>query len=329
VERHDLSDDLDRRLRAARPASARVDEHAFDDALLARVRREPIAARRTVPRSMAVPIAASAIVVATAAVMLGGPGDVGGPSPAAAITQQTLRWLDPPSGTILHVRSVETTGAQTTTREYWQSADAPTTERELVQGATTFESSGDAIYDPATDTIYDPYTSPAASDVAADNVKRATSTVASTEQAGAKGAESKVASSEQPSMGKSGDSLPAGDPIVTKVRMLLQDGRMTVTGRELHNGVDAWAISLNPDVGRPVWTLWVSVADGKPLEVRDPGTTAGDQPQVIRWAVYETLADDGATHPLLTLSGAHPSAQVVHDPAQAAAAQQRLLLATR
>jgi hypothetical protein len=112
---------------------------------------------------------------------------------------------------------------------------------------------------------------------------------------------------------------------VTKVRMLLQDGRMTVTGRELHDGIDAWAISLNPDVGRAGWTLWVSVADGKPLEVRDPGRNAGDQPQVIRWSVYETLADDTATHPLLTLAGAHPTAHVVHDPAQAAAAEQSLL----
>jgi hypothetical protein len=72
----------------------------------------------------------------------------------------------------------------------------------------------------------------------------------------------------------------------------------------------------------------VSVADGKPLELSDPGTTTGDQPQVIRWTVYETLADDAATHPLLTLTGAHPSANVVHDPAQAAAALQRLLPST-
>jgi hypothetical protein len=327
VERHDLSDDLDRRLRAARPASARVDEHAFDDALLARVRREPIAARRSMPRSMAVPIAATVIVVATAAVVLGGPGDVGGPSPAAAITQQTLRWLDPPSGTILHVRSVETSGAQTTTREYWQSADAPNSERELVQGQTTFESSGDGLYDPATNMIYDPYKTPAdAGDVSADNPEKAPPPAGEVAADEPKGSETNVATPRPSSVGKPGDdSLPAGDPIVTKVRMLLQDGRMTVTGRELHDGVDAWTISLNPDSGRPVWTLWVSVADGKPLELRDPGRTAGDQPQVIRWTIYETLADDAATHGLLTLSGAHPSAQVVHDPAQAAAAEQRLM----
>ena len=81
------------------------------------MRREPIAARRTIPGSLAVPIAATVIVVATGAVVLGGPGVVGRPSPADAITQQTLRSLDPPSGTILHVRSIETTGAHSTTRE--------------------------------------------------------------------------------------------------------------------------------------------------------------------------------------------------------------------
>ena len=131
---------------------------AFDGALLARVRQQPIAARRSVPRSVAVPIAAGVIVVATAAVVLGGgPDNLGGPPSAAAITQQTLRWLDPPAGTILHVRSVETQGTETTTRELWQSADDPTEERELVEGAQTFEVSGDALYDPATNTIYDPY----------------------------------------------------------------------------------------------------------------------------------------------------------------------------
>ncbi|MDX6566727.1 MAG: hypothetical protein QOE10_2389, partial [Gaiellales bacterium] len=126
MEHHDLTDDLHRRLRAARPAAARVDEHAFDGDLLTRVQQGPIAARRSVPRSVAMPIAAGVIVVATAAVVLGGgPDSVGGPASAAAITQQTLSWLDPPAGTILHVRSVETMGTQTTTREYWESADDP------------------------------------------------------------------------------------------------------------------------------------------------------------------------------------------------------------
>jgi hypothetical protein len=312
VEHHDLTDDISRRLRAARPASARVEEHAFDGALLARVQQQPIAARRAVPRTVAMPIAAGVIVVATAAVVLGGgPDSVGGPSSAAAITQQTLRWLDPPPGTILHVRSVATSGMQTTTREFWESADDPRAQRELVEGTTTYEVSGDALYDPATDTIYDPYTSPKTTgDLPADQ---------------AKGARDTSAPADRPPAGQAGkDSLPAADPIVTKVRLLLELGRMTVTGRELRDGTDSWAISLKPDVGRPVWTLWVSVADGKPVELSDPGRNASEQRQVIHWPVYEVLGDDTATQQLLTLTGAHPSAHVVHDPAQAAAAEQRL-----
>jgi hypothetical protein len=293
---HDLTDDLDRRLRAARPRTARVDESAFDAELLARVRDQPIARRRTIPRAVALPVAAGVTLTATAVVMLGGgPGDVGGPSSASAIAQ-TLRWLDPPAGTILHVRSVETMGGQTTTRELWQSADHPDSARELIDGAHSFESSGGALYDPATDTIY------------ADPAKPPTATRAP-----------RSTSAPKPR----NETLPAGDPIVDKVRMLLQKGQMAVTGRELHNGTQAWAVSLKPDVGRPVWTLWVSAADGKPLELRDPGRDANEQPQVIRWPTYEVLPDSGASQ-LLTLTGAHPSAHVVHDATQTAAAEKRL-----
>ncbi len=283
---HHMTDDLERRLRAARPPMAHADENAFDEDLLARVREQPIAARRAVPRAVAVPVAAGLTITATALVMLaGGPGDVGGPSSASAVTQ-ALRWLNPPHGTILHARSVETQGGRTTTREFWQSADDPAAAREVLSGAERSETAGDARYDPATDTIYEP-------------------------PAGA------------PSAGKRGDkALPAGDPAVAKVRTLLQEGRMVVRGREIHNGVDAWAISLKPDVGRPVWTLWVSAADGKPLELRDPGRDASEQPQVIRWSAYEVLPGAQANR-VLTLTGAHPSARVVHDAARAETATRR------
>jgi hypothetical protein len=99
---------------------------------------------------------------------------------------------------------------------------------------------------------------------------------------------------------------------------------MVVTGREVHNGTEAWVISLRGDVGRPVWTLWVATADGKPLELRDPGRDATEQPQVIRWPTYEVLPAAGADR-LVTLSGAHPSARVLHDAPAAVAAEQRLL----
>jgi hypothetical protein len=228
------------------------------------VRDQPIARRRAIPRAVAVPVAAGVTLTASALVMLGGgPGEVGGPSSAWALTQ-TLRWLDPPPGTILHVRSVETQGGQTSALELWQSADNPESERQLIEGPQSFERSGDALYDPATDTIYDtPAKPPTGADAARDKTKRPGAKV------GAGSA----------SAGKPGeDTLPASDPIVGKVRILLQEGRMVVTGREVHNGTDAWAVSLKPEVGRPVWTLWVSAADGKPLELPTPaGTRASNR----------------------------------------------------
>jgi hypothetical protein len=307
---YELTDDIESRLRAARPRVAVADESAFDAELLARVRSQPIAPRRAVPRALAGSAVAGATLTVAAVVMLGGgPADVGGPSPAAAVTQ-VLHWLNPPPGTILHVRSVETMGARVTTREWWQSADHPGSERLRTEGPHASETSGGAIYDPATNEIYD-----AAAAKPADG--RAPGPVS-------KPAGPKVAPPGAPGAGKPGDqTVPVADPIVAKVRTLLQEGRMVVKGREVHNGTDAWAISLKPDFGRPVWTLWVSATDGKPLELRDPGRDASESPQVIRWPTYEVLPAAGADR-LLTLTGAHPSARVVHDPAQAAAAMQRL-----
>ncbi len=288
---HDMTDDLARRLRASRPPMAHADEDAFDADLLARVREQPVARRRTLPRGVAVPLAAGVTVTAAAVVMLaGGPGDVGGPSSASAITQ-TLRWLNPPPGSILHARSVETMGDRTTTREIWQTSDRRS-ERERLSGSENYETSGSALYDPATDTIYD----------------------AALPLPGAKSN-----SGGDPTAG-----LPAGDPIVDKVRVLLREGHMEVTGRELHNGTEAWAISLKPDVGRPVWSLWVSAANGKPLELRDPGRDANEAPQVIRWPTYEVLRGAQAKR-MLSLRAAHPSAAVVRDAAAAQAAEQRLM----
>jgi hypothetical protein len=228
---HDLMDD---RLRAARPHSAKPDDDAFDADLLARLQAQPVDRRR----GTALPVAAAVTLAVTAAILLvGGPGPAGTPASAAAI-EQTLRWLDPPAGAVLHSRSVETQGGRTTEREAWQSGDASL---QLVDGKP--ESAGTA--------------------------RDAKSTVP--------------------------EDLPAGDPIVQKVRYLLEHGHMTVTGPETHDGVEAWRISLNADAGRPVWKLWVSTADGKPLELRDPGRDANEAPQVIRWETYEVLRGDAAT----------------------------------
>jgi hypothetical protein len=279
----DLS--LERRLRAAAP---RIDEAAFDPTLLARVREQPVAGRSR-PRTIAIPVAAGATLTATAVVMLaGGPADVGGPSPASAVTQ-ALRWLDPPAGTVLHARSIERQGGRTVTREWWQSADDPGLHRERFTGARAYETSGDALYDPATNTIYE-------------------------------GEDVETESRLPPEAA----ALPAADPIIVKVRILLERGHMTVTGRVRHDGADAWEIALRPGQGRPVWKLWVSAADGRPLELSDPGRDAGEPAQEIRWPAYEVLPDAQARG-LLTLRGAHPTAHVTREAAQTQAAQRRLV----
>jgi len=304
MERHDLNDDLERRLRAARPPAATVAPDAFDGELLARVRAQAIAptSRRghVAPRAVAVPAVLGVALAASAALLLaGGPDDVGGPSSAQALTQ-TLRWLDPPAGSILHVRSVETQDGHTRTSELWQSADDPAHQRMAVDGAQGYEITADALYDPANDTIYD---APKAGlqDVDADKGKQ-------------------HAVLERPAL----KGLTSGDPVVEKVRTLLQAGEMHVAGREVHDGVETWAVTLNADEGRPAWTLWVAADDGKPVELRDPGRDTSEAPQVIRWPTYEVVrgGDAGA---LLTLTGAHPSARVVHDLAQTEAARDRLI----
>ena len=146
---------IDDRLRAARPEAAHVEEDAFDAELLAHVQRLPVERRRTVPRRVAIPVATAGVTLAAAAALMfaGGPGDIGGPSSAAAI-EQALHWFSPPAGTVLHVRSIETQGDRTTTRESWQSADDPTSDRELLDGTIRYETTGDSLYDPTTNTIY-------------------------------------------------------------------------------------------------------------------------------------------------------------------------------
>jgi hypothetical protein len=298
-----MEHDVMQRLRAARP---RVDDDAFDAELLARVREQPIETRtrRSLPRAVAIPVAAGVTLTVTGVVMLaGGPGDVGGPSSASAITQ-ALHWLDPGADQILHARSIATQDGRTTTREVWQSSDDPADQRLRVEDASTYEVSGDAFYDPATDTIYDGPSGPAAKGAAG----------------GAAVEKSRV---PVPANKGRDPALPSGDPIVEKVRILLSEGHMSVTGLENHNGTQAWAISLKPDAGRPAWTIWVDAGNGKPLELRDPGRDAGEAPQTIRWTSYEVLPDTGADR-LLTLTGAHPTARVVHDPAEVDAARQRL-----
>lgn len=275
---------IEHRLRASRPDTADVDADAFDAELLAQIQRLPLERRRTAGRRVVVPVATAGVTLAAAAAVMfaGGPGDLGGPSSAVAI-EQALRWFDPPAGTVLHIRSVETQDGRTTTRESWQDADTPTSTREVLDGPIRYETAGDGLYDPTTNTIYQ---------------------------------ETEPASKDNPIEAISGDG------VVKKVRYGLEEQFLTVTGRERHNGQDAWEISLKPDTGRPVWKVWVSAEDGKPLELQDPGRDANEAPSTIRWEDYEVL-DDADAAPLVTLKGAHPTAKVVRDRAQVDAAFER------
>jgi hypothetical protein len=319
---HDVMDDLNRRLRAARPA---VGDTPADEALLARLRTEPIARPRSVPRA-AVPIAAAgATVLATATVLLAGaPGGGGGPETASAITQ-ALHWFDPPQGSTLHVRSVATSGTTTTVRELWQSADDPRDERFAYRDErTAYEVEQGAFYDPATDTIYkgdyapEPMSRPKPRDGKPAEDPAAADEKAKAPDDSAQRTQPANPSGDQKAKAPHGDDLPAGDPMVIKIRMLLQEGRAAVGDRATHDGVDAFPITLGQGLGRPQWTLWVSADDGHPLELLDPGRTSDDRPQRIRWTAYDLGGN------VTTLAQAHPGARVVDDPAAVAAAAQRL-----
>src|SRR4029079_1828348 len=96
-----------------------------------------------------------------------------------------------------------------------------------------------------------------------------------------------------------------GDPTVVKVRMLLRDGRATLGDQTVHDGVQAWPITLHDGpagAGRPRDVLWGAVADGRPLELRidsGPGTPVL---QTTKWTTYEVVPEDRA---LLDLGRAH------------------------
>jgi hypothetical protein len=344
---HALTDDLDTRLRAARPAAAIPDTDAVDAALLTRIRHQPIR-RRSVPRVGATTLVAGAAVAAVAVVTFGGgPANVGGPDTAAAVTA-ALRWFDPPAGTVLHTQSTERSGGTTIRREFWQSADDPDQQRLLVDAGAghVYELGGPGkkIYDPQTNTIYDaggtpdkaggrskdgatgPSDAGKAAELAAGGKAPVTGAAPTAAEIAAKmdraKAEGKPARPEvRAANGTGGGEFSAGDPVVAKIRYVLKRGAASVTGSGLHNGVDAWAISLNANAGRPAWTLWIDRSDGRPLELYDPGRDPNETPQTIRWTGYDVEASAGAP---TSLEQAHPSARHEVDVDEFLAAAQRL-----
>jgi hypothetical protein len=294
-----------------------VADDAFDPGLLARVTAQPQQHPRRRTSRIALPIAgATAIAAVIAVIAATGPNT----SPASAAISQALRWFDPAPGTILHFRSVLTSAApdgttRTVMQEVWQSADHPDRQRHIERdGSRAVEAAGDEIYDPATNTIFEPTPNGRAlreqqaraieRKIAAAKANEAPAGVIRRLQADARQALAGTLETERVG------TPPAGDPTVAKLRMLLNSGAATVRGRETHDGVEAWAITLPS--GHVTWTLWTAVADGRPLELRGGSETT-------RWTTYEAV-DGAAPDQLLTLTGAHPDARVVRDPG----AEQRL-----
>jgi hypothetical protein len=296
--------DVDDRIRAARPPLAGAEP---DPQLLAQVMAQPVARRRR--RPVAIPAVAVVTLAVAAFVVLGG----NRPDTASAL-DQAMRWFNPPAGTVLHSVMVDDTG---NTHEFWQDVDDFERSRVIEPGG--YETGAGAIYDPAANTIYTDTgtrTPGKGPDPKADAVKRA--------KLAREGAPVRAREAEAEPAGagrvKPREIVPTGDPLITKVRVLIADGRAAVRGREVHNGTDAWKITLTDTADREPWVLWVRADDGKPLAIDDPGNPARDKaPEHSRWTTYEVLGDAP-----ITLREAHPDAKVVNDPAQYEALLQRM-----
>jgi hypothetical protein len=320
-----MTDPIEARLRAARPPEAAVADNAFDAELLVRVQAVPRGPVRRGRLHIALPAAAA--VVAAMVVLTAGSGQVA--SPASAAITQALRWFDPAPGTILHFRSELRSGDRTLVQEIWQSADDPERQRHIERdGDRTVETAGGDVYDPATNTIYEAV--PPGPALLAQRAHAIERKIAAAKEQGAPAAVVRRlrADARREGAGTLGAArsadLPAGDPTVMKIRLLLRRGTAVVRGHETHDGVDAWAIGLLPGpAAGPRWTLWTAVSDGRPLELRIDRGRGTPIVESTRWTTYEMLPASAAGR-VLTLSAAHPDAAVVRDPDRLAAAQQRL-----
>jgi hypothetical protein len=332
----DLTDRVERRLRAARPPAATVDPDTFDAALLARIMATPAAPSR---RRLVVPAGAlAALGIAAAVVLVGAPAATHAPRPdsAAAAVQRTAAWFAMPPGRILHYRAVTTGGGQTVlTQEVWESTDDPGHARhsERVHGVTV-ELAGGSLYDPARDTIYE-YAPPSRGQ-AADTLRREIARKIAAARASGAGRQviGRLRSDRDRLIGQvrrrpvgapvvTVSSL--GDPTVEEIHRAFDAGRATAGPPTQHAGREARPITLSfPDRGNPVrWVLWTAAGDGRPLELSIDHGSGTPIVAGTRYPTYELLPDTGADR-LLTLTGAHPGAHVVRSADEYQAAERRL-----
>jgi hypothetical protein len=124
-------------------------------------------------------------------------------------------------------------------------------------------------------------------------------------------------------------SQTAADPVIAKIRMILENGGARVVGRRGSNGNETYSIALPDDPsgasgGHAVrWTLRVA-ADGRPLEVRIESGDGATALETITWDTYEVVPAGDDADRLTTLRGAHPDARVVRDAAALDAAAARM-----
>lgn len=318
-----VTDPIERRLRAARPASAEVPADAADgpeaQAVLERARTAAPTRRR--PRALrtgiAVALAALAVVVVAAL-----PGADTGPDAALARPiKLAFRWFDPTPGTVLHYRNTLVStgpGGERTVlhQEGWQLVDHPDETRTVsTQDGHRSEAARDGLYDPATKTVY-LFVPPSPGDLKRmieRKIAAARAGGASDEQIEEmrRAAEKPAGPPEEPE---------AGDPVTAKVRDLLRHGAARVAGFQTRRGVKTYAIELQPisrapagdPAGQTRWTLWIAADDGRPLELRidhGPGTRAVE---TTTWETYELLSGDESAR-LVTVRGAHRDARVIRD----------------
>jgi hypothetical protein len=324
-------EDLDRRLREARPPATEADPSAHDADLLARLTRAPDRRRR-----LALPVAAVAAAGLAVAVVLAGT-HVSATDDAEAAIARAQHWFAPAPGTILHTRSTLTDRGTSLVQESWQSVDAPARQRLLQeQDGRRVETTADAIYDPASDTVYE--NAPAdASGLAAE--RRRIREAIGRKIAGARAAGAgpdviaQLRRAERLALAKAGTRTDtgfvgsAGDTTVAQIRKNLTAGRASVGAETTHDGADAFPITLTQSDpgGRDTvrWTLWTAAGDGRPLELRIDSGPGTETVEATRWSTYELLPAARADG-LLTLTGAHPGARVVRDRAAYDAAGDRL-----
>jgi hypothetical protein len=280
-------------------------ERAVERDLARRSRVRPLALRG----ALVVTAAAAAGVATTAFGVFG--------TYAPSIVERASAALAVQDGTILHVVMVghQDNGDGTTSTwrdETWQSTSEPYERRQIEHvgddPVTEAGSAGDAeaIYEAKTNTVYtreEPTSLPASG-----KLLRWKTTDGKVHRLIVNGGRPAPPATQ---------TDPIEEPFRHEVLELLgsggarEDGHVTLAGRE--------AVRIVGNSGKA--TYFVDAKTYDPIEFRTVGDGGGTS---LRFEVYETLHLDAATRRLVSVAAQHPDARVSTDPAEFAAAQQRM-----